>query len=90
MTKPTIEAAIIEADRAKVPDRPTTDYDHRKRCMDVLIEAARFRIKKKPIRDMEISLMFDGRRCPTCNYVVNKYDNVFCGNCGQALDWSEI
>lgn len=90
MTKPTIEAAIIEADRAKVPDRPTTDYDHRKRCMDVLIEAARFRIKKKPIRDMEISLMFDGRRCPTCNYVVNKYDNVFCGNCGQALDWSGI
>ena len=90
MTKPTIEAAIIEADRANVPDRPTTDYDHRKRCMDVLIEAARFRIKKKPIRDMEISLMFDGRRCPTCNYVVNKYDNVFCGNCGQALDWSDI
>lgn len=90
MTKPTIEAAIIEADRAKVPDRPTTDYDHRKKCMDVLIEAARFRIKKKPIRDMEISLMFDGRRCPTCNYVVNKYDDVFCGNCGQALDWSDI
>ena len=90
MTKPTIEAAIIEADRAKVPDRPTTDYDHRKRCMDVLIEAARFRIKKKPIRDMEISLMFDGRRCPTCNYVVNKYDNVFCGNCGQALDWGGV
>ena len=83
----TYEAAIIEANRAKNPEKRVTDYNRRAKCMDILIEAARFRIKKKPIRDMEISLMFDGRRCPTCNYVVNKYDNVFCGNCGQALDW---
>ena len=49
MNKPTIESAIIEANRAKNPGRPTTDYDHRARCMDVLIDAAQYRIGKEPL-----------------------------------------
>ena len=49
MNKPTIESAIIEANRAKNPGRPTTDYDHRARCMEVLIDAARYRNPMKPV-----------------------------------------
>ena len=57
MTKPTIEAAIIEANRAKNPEKRVTDYNHRAKCMDILIEAARFRIKKKPIRYGNITIV---------------------------------
>ena len=28
--------------------------------------------------------------CPSCNYSISKRNYPkFCGNCGQALDWSE-
>ena len=86
MNKPTIESAIIEANRAKNPGRPTTDYDHRARCMDVLIDAAQFRISKEPLVEenaySELSTF-----CPNCNH---ELDTVFsfCPDCGQSLDWS--
>lgn len=84
MTKPTIEAAIIEADRAKVPARPTTDYDYRAECMNILIEAARYRIPRKP----EVENRYYGvGRCPSCRAVFRDRTTNFCGNCGQALDW---
>ena len=67
----TYEAAIIEANRAK--------------CMDILIEAARFRISKKP----EIENRYYGvGRCPTCRAVFRDRTTNFCGNCGQAIDWT--
>ena len=82
MQKPTIEAAIIEANRAKNPDRPTTDYDHRAACMDVLIEAARYREPRTPQYDKHFAFM-----CPRCSQRIESRLN-FCYTCGQALDWS--
>lgn len=86
MNKPTIEAAIIEANRAKNPGRPTTDYDHRARCMDVLIDAAQFRISKEPLIEEnaynELSTF-----CPNCNHELDTAFS-FCPDCGQSLDWS--
>lgn len=82
----TYEAAIIEANRAKNPEKRVTDYNHRAKCMDILIEAARFRISKKPevwyTADNELST-----HCPNCNCEFTLLYN-FCFNCGQALDWS--
>lgn len=96
MDKPTIAAAIIEANRAKNPGRPTTDYDHRARCMDVLIDAAQFRIKRKPEKIIDYvkkyslvsrSFVISGR-CPCCdNDTIISAEN-YCSHCGQALDWS--
>ena len=86
MNKPTIEAAIIEANRAKNPGRPTTDYDHRARCMDVLIDAAQYRIGKDPLIE-ENAYNEWSMLCPNCN---NELDTSFpfCPSCGQALDWT--
>jgi predicted RNA-binding Zn-ribbon protein involved in translation (DUF1610 family) len=87
--KPTITAAIIEANRAKNPDRPTTDYDHRAACMDVLIEAARYRQKMHPKRNGWTFV------CPNCKNTVRQplithmSAKHYCNNCGQALDWSD-
>lgn len=86
MTKPTIEAAIIEANRAKNPDKPMTDYDRRAKCMDILIEAARFRIPTKPKPEREYC--YGNGQCTNCDAVfLDKLTN-YCGNCGQALDWT--
>ena len=86
MDKPTIAAAIIEANRAKYPGIPTTDYDHRARCMDVLIDAAQYRIGKEPLIEEndynELSTL-----CPNCNYELDM-GFPFCPDCGQALDWT--
>ena len=84
MNKPTIEAAIIEANRAKNPGRPTTDYDHRARCMDVLIDAAQYRSGKEPLIEENASTL-----CPNCNYELDMR-LPFCPDCGQALDWSNV
>ena len=81
----TYEAAIIEANRAKNPEKRVTDYNRRAKCMDILIEAARFRISNKP----EIENRYYGvGRCPTCRAVFRDRTTNFCGNCGQALDWT--
>lgn len=30
------------------------------------------------------------KRCPNCHKYVNKnYEENYCGNCGQAMDWSD-
>ena len=83
--KPTIEAAIIEANRAKNPIRHVIDYDHRARCMDVLIDAAQYRIKRKLVENVE-----GGLECSACGTTIDVYpdfEDHFCFNCGQALDW---
>ena len=86
MNKPTIEAAIIEANRAKNPTRAVIDYDRRAKCMDVLIDAAQYRIGKDPLIE-EHAYNEWSTLCPNCN---NELDMSFpfCPDCGQALDWS--
>lgn len=85
-SKPTIAAAIIEANRAKNPVRHVIDYDHRAACMDVLIEAARYREPRKPTPELEFC--YGNGCCPNCcAYFIDKSTH-YCGNCGQALDWS--
>lgn len=79
--KPTIEAAIIEANRAKNPIRHVIDYDHRARCMDVLIDAARYRQKIKP-KDKRMNF-----ECPQCGQRIAAF-LPYCFTCGQALEWS--
>ena len=92
MNKPTIESAIIEANRAKNPGRPTTDYDHRARCMDVLIDAAQFRIKRKPdLKPKPLRNEVFWWQCPNCK--AHTHANTmhrYCHYCGQALDWSDV
>jgi hypothetical protein len=91
----TIEAAIIEANRAANPDVRPTDYDRRAKAMATLIEASRFRIKRKPVPGVADEMDF--YLCPNCKASVGIIDDSFdmnqesrfCYNCGQALDWSK-
>ena len=96
MPEITIEAAIIELNRLKTTERMEIDRDRMTAAIDVLKDAAQFRIKRTPVAegidDMDFHL------CPNCKAGVGSLDDVFelnqeskyCYNCGQALDWSSL
>lgn len=86
MPKTTIEAAIIELNRLKAQERMDIDRDRLTAAIDMLTDAARYRIKTKPIPEPDYC--YGIGCCPNCNaYFLDRLTN-FCGNCGQALDWS--
>jgi len=85
-TEMTIEAAIIELNRLKSQERMDIDRERLTAAIDVLKDAARFRIKRKPAPEPEFC--YGIGCCPNCRaYFLDKSTN-YCRNCGQALDWS--
>ena len=57
-------------------------------AIDRLVEAARFRIKRKPVPEPEFC--YGNGCCPNCRvYFIDKSTH-YCGNCGQALDWGGV
>lgn len=54
------------------------------------IEALEKQIPKKPVteKDKVIFGIVCGR-CPYCDSAVYSTTNLYCHNCGQALDWSD-
>jgi transcription elongation factor Elf1 len=63
--------------------------NQRKAAIKTAVFALEKQIPKKPIWDM-------GWACPNCNnYEIQHFikrpdwDDLFCKNCGQALDWSD-
>lgn len=93
-TELTLEAAIIELNRLKTTERMYINRERLIAAIDTLKDAARFRIKRKPVAegtdDMDFYL------CPNCKVSVGSLDDTFemnqeskyCYHCGQALDWS--
>lgn len=70
-----------------------------------VVEALENRMPKKPIEKCEVNPVIDENgayvdadvfvnlHCPVCDNWVGMADNgcsVFCDNCGQAIDWSEV
>ena len=51
----------------------------------IAIKAIDKRIPKKPIPD---NRYFGNGICPNCKAVFKDKSTDYCGNCGQALDWS--
>ena len=77
----TPEAAIIELNRIR------TNTDERPPEIDMAITAInRCFVKRKP--KLETRYYGNGR-CPNCGVVFFGGTTNHCGNCGQALDWSE-
>ena len=86
-TEMTIEAAIIELNRLKSQERMDIDRERLGAAIDRLVEAARLRIKQKPVPEPEFC--YGNGCCPNCRvYFIDKSTH-YCGNCGQALDWSD-
>ena len=83
----TIEAAIIELNRLKVNGYMPVDVARRDRALEKAKAALSKQIPKKPNPEREYC--YGNGQCPNCNAVfLDKLTN-FCGNCGQALDWSD-
>ena len=97
-TELTIEAAIIELNRLKTTERMDIDRERMTAAIDVLKDAAKFRIKRQPEKIIDYvkkyslvsrSFVIAGR-CPCCdNDTIISAEN-YCGNCGQALDWGDV
>ena len=85
----TAEEAIqtIEAAKAEVEWIYPLDYAA---AFEMAIEALEKRMPKKPVteKDKVIFGIVCGR-CPECDSAVYSTTNLYCHNCGQALDWSE-
>lgn len=79
--KMTYKAATIEANRLRSQERMDIDRPRMNAAIDKLIEAARFRIPRKPGLDI------NGKHCPVCDSLMI---NDFCSECGQAIDWSDL
>lgn len=85
-TKLTIEAAIIELNRLKSQERMDIDRERLTAAVDKLTEAGRFRIKRKLVGNVE-----GGLECSACGTTIDcspVFEEHFCYNCGQAIDWS--
>lgn len=54
---------------------------------DMCIEALKKQIPKNPIPDNRY--LVGNRMCPSCKAVFMYKSTKYCGNCGQALDWSD-
>ena len=79
-TEPTPREAIIKLNRIR------TNTDERPPEIDMAITAInRQFVKHKP----EPELCYYGiGRCPSCHVVFMDKSTNHCGNCGQALDWT--
>lgn len=95
-TKLTLEAAIIELNRMKSQERMDIDRERLTAAVDVLKDAAQFRIKKEPNLKRYKSPLFGRGRicqdyfCPQCDSRSFAIYDDFCPKCGQALDWSSL
>lgn len=53
---------------------------------NMCIEALEKQLPKKPIPD---NRYYGNGICPSCKAVFTDKSTKYCGNCGQALDWSD-
>ena len=77
----TPERALIVLNQCNTDGRIKVDRQELKEAVKVASEAIRYRIprKKKPCD-------INGACCPACGSPEIDY---FCGECGQAIDWSK-
>lgn len=88
MPEMTIEAAMIELNRLKSQERMDIDRERLTAAIDVVKYAAQFRIRRKPMPEPEYC--YGNGCCPNCRAYFLDKSTDFCGNCGQALDWSSL
>ena len=93
-TELTIEAAMIELNRLKTEERMDIDRERMTAAIDVLKDAAQFRIKKKPnlkrykAPPFGRGKIYQDSFCLQCDSRIFEICSDFCPECGQALDWS--
>lgn len=61
-------------------------YKQLSNVCDISIKAIEKQLPKKPIPD---NRYFSNSICPSCKATFMDKSTKYCGNCGQALDWSD-
>ena len=90
--KMTPQEAIIVLDRLNTSERIDIDRDELREAIRVIKGALMKQIPVKTLPPDIIMGIFNPTnfKCPTCkNTFPEEYATPFCGQCGQALDWSE-
>ena len=75
--------ALIVLDRLNTTERIDVARDNLCEAVRVVSAAAKYRIAQKPEPEL-----YENGKCPTCGAVFEDKPKNYCGNCGQALDWS--
>lgn len=80
----TLEEAIscLKADKEYLKDHNICDGEE----IDAAIEALEKQIPKKPIMIKDTAETY--YICSECEMEVDKFDDNYCSDCGQKLDWS--
>jgi ribosomal protein S27AE len=78
--------ALIVLDRLNTSERIDVARDNLAEAVRVVSAAAKYRIAQKPEPE---SRYYGNGKCPTCGAVFLDKSTNYCGNCGQALDWSD-
>ena len=80
----TIKEAIscLKADREYLKDNNICSGEE----IYIAIEALEKQIPKKPIMVKDTAETY--YRCSECEWEVDKFDDNYCSDCGQKLDWS--
>ena len=80
----TVQEAIscLKADKEYLTDHNICDGKE----IDAAIDALEKQIPKKPIMRKDVAETY--YICPECEWEVDKFDDNYCSDCGQKLDWS--
>lgn len=57
-------------------------------ALEMAKQAVEKQIPKKA-KNITTTVYYKQGRCPNCNALLKNTINIFCSDCGQALDWSD-
>jgi hypothetical protein len=77
--------ALIVLDRLNTTERIDVALDNLREAVQVVSAAAKKQIPRKPESEPRY---YGNGKCPSCGVVFMDKSTRYCGNCGQALDWS--
>ena len=83
MNTMSLTLALFVLDRLNTTERIDIARDNLAEAVRVVSAAAKYRIAQKPEPEL-----YENGKCPTCGAVFEDKPKNYCGNCGQALDWS--
>ena len=64
-------------------------YQGKQEYTDMLLLCKKALEKQIPKKPLPENKYYGNGKCPNCNAVFLDKSTKYCGNCGQALDWSE-
>ena len=84
-----LSLALIVIDRLNTTERIDVARDNLAEAVRVVSAAAKKQVPQRPSTIKNYCGRYStAKKCPTCGCVLIPEPTHYCGNCGQALDWS--